>query len=652
MPAPSTQCLRRRPGAFAVGLVPAHGPVPAPTNNVSAPWHALGMESKAVVETLEAVEASVTALAALVRRGANDLGSAGANPLRDQADACLDSMAEVARVEARMAALKVHLAAGYADAAIAMAPPALSPHEHAAQDMAMTAEVACVLTVSERTAGALLSEARTLTTVLPLTLSALQAGSISWQHARVMVDETANLDRAGAAGMEAHFLDEQAPTPARGCPAGELVPARFRAKARTWRERHHPVSIEKRHSRSAADRRVEYTPDRDGMAWLSAYLPAGQAAGIWDRTTTAARALQGPEEARTLAQLRADISATWLLTAGLERTPSGSAEGSMGGTLDGDTLEDSALAGQPPFSEVPSPAAQVLITVPVLSLLGLTEEPAMLDGYGPIPPSMGRALVADGASSFLRVLTDPRDGAPLEIGRTSYRIPKTLRQWLRLRDGKCPFPGCNNHSLDNDADHLFAWADGGSTGISNLGQPCPKHHRLRHTTAWTPTAASASNPPGWTSPTGRNYPSEQPDWEPPRWPSHISAMVNNPGPGMPGMPGIPGMPGMPGKIDKNLALGAPAQFDNNLAFGMPGMPRMPGMPGTPGTPGRFDNNPALGTPGTPGTPGMDGDGDVVTIEDLLTEDLLTEVELADRPVAEDPFRDWALFLSSEASAAV
>lgn len=297
----------------------------------------------------------------------------------------------------------------------------------------MTAEIACALTVSERTAGSLLSEAHTLTTALPLTLSALQAGSISWQHARVMIDEAANLDAGGAAGMEAHFLDQEAPTSARGCPVGDLAPARFRAKARIWRERHHPVSIEKRHARSVVDRRVEYTPDRDGMAWLSAYLPAGQAAGIWDRITTAARALQGAEEARTLAQLRADVAATWLLTAGLEQTPSGIAKGSDDGALEDGLLHgvlEGGPASHPSFIDVPSPAAQVLITVPVLSLLGLTEEPAMLDGYGPIPPSMGRALVADGASSFLRVLTDPRDGAPLEIGRTSYRIPKTLRQWL------------------------------------------------------------------------------------------------------------------------------------------------------------------------------------------------------------------------------
>ena len=234
--------------------------------------------------------------------------------MRDLADACLDGLAGVARLEARTAALKVRLAADYVQAARALAPPAASPQERTFQEMALVAEVACVLTVSERTAGALLAESQALTAALPLTLAALQAGTISWQHARIIVDETTGLDPAGAAALEAHFLDPAAPDPARGCPAGDLVPGRFRAKARTWRERHHPASIEDRHTKSAADRRVEYSPDRDGMAWLSAYLPADTAAGIWDRTTAAARALQGPDEARTLTQLRADITATWLLT--------------------------------------------------------------------------------------------------------------------------------------------------------------------------------------------------------------------------------------------------------------------------------------------------------------------------------------------------
>ena len=406
----------------------------------------------------------------------------------------------MARVEARFAALKVLVAAAYVRATDALAAPAVALQDAKCQEMAVTAEVACVLTVGAGTAGAFLGDCLALTNRLPLTLKALQAGTVSWAHARVMVDETASLDPAGAGALEAHFLDPDAPNPARGCPAGDLVPYRFRAKARTWRERHRPDSIEKRHAKSAKDRRVEFRPDSDGMAWFSAYLPADTAAGIWERTTTAARALQGPDETRTLTQLRADVAAILLLNTGTD------------GNVNGN-VNVNGLAG-----DVPVPRAQVLITVPVLSLLGATEEPAMLDGYGPIPPSMARRLVADGADSFYRVLVDPRDGAPLEIGRKSYRIPRAMRAWLRMRDGKCPFPGCSNTSLDTEADHLLAWHHGGTTGISNLGQPCPKHHKLRHTSGWKPTPATKTEPPGWTSPAGRHYTSEHQDWEPPRWP--------------------------------------------------------------------------------------------------------------------------------------
>ncbi|MCB5275769.1 hypothetical protein BJG92_03322 [Arthrobacter sp. SO5] len=487
-----------------------------------------------------AVAASAAALSA-----SSEAGLDGADPLRDLADACLNGLAGVARLEAGVAALKVRLAADYVRAATALASPAASPQECTVREMAVVAEVACVLTVSERTAGAFLSDCQTLSMALPLTLGALQAGTVSWQHARIMVDETNNLDRAGAAALEAHFLDPAAPDPARGCPAGELVPGRFRAKARTWRERHHPASIETRHTRCAADRRVEFVPDRDGMAWLNAYLPADAAAGIWERTTAAARALQGPEEARTLTQLRADVAATWLLTgngtaAGTRVGTPGRIAGGLAGGLAGGGTGMAGLAGG-----VPSPRAQVLVTVPVMSLLGVTDEPAMLDGYGPIPPSMARRLIAEGADSFYRVLTDPRDGAPLEIGRSSYRLTKAQRQWLRLRDGKCPFPGCNNPTLDNEADHLLAWAEGGTTGIANLGQPCPKHHRLKHGSAWTPAGASKDDPPGWTSPSGRYYPSEHQDWEPPHWPLDVPATDEGADDGLPADPGRDPELGMP-----------------------------------------------------------------------------------------------------------
>ncbi|WP_242633317.1 HNH endonuclease signature motif containing protein [Arthrobacter sp. S39] len=516
----------------------------------------------------------MAALAVLAERSERRSGSTGTDPLRDRADACLEGLEETARMEAMLAARKVRFAAGFANATRAMSAPDEQPHQRLAREMGVVAEVACALTVSERSASALLAQSHELTTTLPLTQAALEQGLVSWQHARVMVDEAASLNPAGAAALEAHFLDPEAPNPAT-CPVGNMVPARFRHKARTWRERHHPVSIEKRHAKSFLDRRLEYAPDRDGMAWLSAYLPADQAAGIWNGITATARALQSRTEGRTLTQLRADVAAKVLLSAGFTTTSNpmdGSTEaaagsrtglattrtstrpsddGVAGGVPVTDGVDD-AVAGGIPVTDgiddavpglvpapggvdsgrVPSPAAQVLVTVPVFALMGLTDEPADLDGYGPIPASMARKLVADRASSFRRVLIDPRNGAPLEIGRESYRIPPAMRRWLRLRDGRCSFPGCSNHSLDNEADHILAWADGGTTGISNLGSLCRKHHRLKHSTAWTPTNASTNEPPGWISPTGRRYQSEHQDWEPPHWPAQIQDLLRDYGAGV------------------------------------------------------------------------------------------------------------------------
>ncbi|CAN7151209.1 DUF222 domain-containing protein [Pseudarthrobacter oxydans] len=489
------------------------------------------MEGNPVVVEAEAfVDASVAAFTAVLS-GAAVAGTAGSgtdvsglggvepgagglgdDPLQRVADNALDVLAGVARSEAKLAAVKARAVQVLAAATSVLNGPPSSPQEATAQDRSLVAEVGCALVIGDRAAGALLAESHALATALPRTLAALGSGTISWQHAREMVNQTVGLDRAGAAALEAHFLDPDTPRPAGAATIGEMPAYRFKAKARTWRERHHPESLEKRHTKAAADRRVEYRPDQDGMAWLSACLPADQAMAGWNRLNALSRAAQGPTEPRTLTQLSADHFAQAILTSG---TNASIGDGAGIGT----DLTPSSIR------------AQVLVTVPVVSLMGVTDEPAMLDGYGPIPASMARDLVANGADSFYRVLVDPRDGAPLEIGRSSYRVTKAMRNWLRLRDGQCPFPGCSNPSLDNEADHLLAWHHGGTTGISNLGQPCPKHHKLRHTSGWTPTPATKNQPPGWTSPTGRHYTSEHQDWEPPHWPeSALSAMPARLGP--------------------------------------------------------------------------------------------------------------------------
>jgi hypothetical protein len=123
---------------------------------------------------------------------------------------------------------------------------------------------------------------------------------------------------------------------------------------------------------------------------------------------------------------------------------------------------------------------RVLVTVPVLTLLGHTDEPAELDGYGPIDADTARRLAAH-APSFQRILTHPETGAYLSYGRTRYRVPADLAGYLRVRDGGCRFPGCGRRATGCDLDHSQPWWPDGQTRHDNLAHLCRKHHRLKHT---------------------------------------------------------------------------------------------------------------------------------------------------------------------------
>lgn len=145
----------------------------------------------------------------------------------------------------------------------------------------------------------------------------------------------------------------------------------------------------------------------------------------------------------------------------------------------------------------------VTITVPVLSLLGLSAEPAVIDGYGPIDPATASTLVGS-ATSFTRVLTDPVTGRYECVDPTRYRLSEKLKREIRLRDMTCDFPDCDEPAWHCEVDHIVAWNDGGLSTPENLMCLCRKHHTIKHTTRWTPRRQS-DGAMSWTSPTGRSY---------------------------------------------------------------------------------------------------------------------------------------------------
>ena len=325
------------------------------------------------------------------------------------------------------------------------------------------AEVSCALRIPERTVERLFGEARMLVRDLPRTLSALSAGEISYRHAQVLVDHGSGLTPVELTTFERLAV----PT------AQTTTVTAFDRVARKLRESLDPSTLEVRAAEAVEARAASLAHGRDGMSYLTLHLSAPDATAIWARATERSSRLRKAGDARTLTQLRVDVMRDALLT--------GTYEASGGRDVRPD----------------------VFITVPVLSLLGLSDQPASLEGYGPIAISTARELAAH-APSFVRILTHPETGAVLSVGKNRYSPPSDMKNALRVRDGTCSLPTCSQPASRCDIDHTIDWAKGGTTSVNNLAFLCRGHHTLKHASAWSPSQAGGGVMT-WRSPAGKTY---------------------------------------------------------------------------------------------------------------------------------------------------
>ncbi|MCU1440167.1 MAG: hypothetical protein JWP85_1164 [Rhodoglobus sp.] len=344
---------------------------------------------------------------------------------------------------------------------IYVGPHALSSNREHVEfaERAAIADLAVRLSVSENTIRAFDAQATTMIMRTPRTWSAFRGGQVSPANARVVAELAATLPDDDAVLKQ---FDDAVTTPAR-----DLAPARFSTRARGIRERLHAEAASERHARRVDDRRVRFTPDVDGMAWIEAFVPGDVATRLMAHLDATAFALaSNPAEERTMDQLRTDELCKLLLG-------------------DGTSTRVGVRVG---------------VVVPVMTLLGLSEEPAILDGYGPIDAATARRLTAE-APSFYRVLTHPITGTVLDLDRVTLRVPADMKRWLQLRDQVCTFPGCGRRAARCDLDHTVDRQFGGTTKVTNLSHLCRKHHRAKHMTRWK-VAQSRDGTIEWTSPTG------------------------------------------------------------------------------------------------------------------------------------------------------
>jgi len=341
-------------------------------------------------------------------------------------------------------------------------------------------EIAAALRLSSGTAQHRIDVARTLVNHLPNTCAALANGEISAAHASVIARESAEVIGKGLSAAAIAEIELKAISHAEF-----HTPVQVANKVRGTIAKLSPEIFEAAAEHARDCRKVTMYAEPDGMATIVALLPAADAQTVMLAIDALARqeseinggdvSISPLDDERTLDMKRADA-----LT-------------SLAATFLAQNLDSYKPHRRP---------VTVNLTIDLPTLLGLSENPGILAGYGAIPASVARELAADG--KWKRFVTDPISGELLNLGRETYEPSQALIDFLTARDRTCRFPGCRQPARVSDIDHAKSWDSGGETSISNLGVLCRRHHRMKTHGGWELISESDGSCT-WTSPTGKIY---------------------------------------------------------------------------------------------------------------------------------------------------
>ena len=183
-------------------------------------------------------------------------------------------------------------------------------------------------------------------------------------------------------------------------------------------------------------------PGADGMAWLTAHLPAATAAAAYGHLDALARTLP------THIQVHGGV--------------------------------EGAVATDP--RSMDAKRADVLT-----SLL------------------LGAAVTPEGTLTGALAVDQPcpgRDAHDL-LGPGPYEPPERLKNLLRVRHRTCVFPGCTRPSRACELDHTVPYP-AGPTCACNMAPLCVHHHHLKHQAAGWQLANHGNGHLTWTTPTGQH----------------------------------------------------------------------------------------------------------------------------------------------------
>jgi hypothetical protein len=126
-----------------------------------------------------------------------------------------------------------------------------------------------------------------------------------------------------------------------------------------------------------------------------------------------------------------------------------------------------------------------------------------LDWVGQIPNAVARRIACD--AEFFRIVLDPRNGLPLDVGSAYRIVPPWIRKAVLARDRRCRWPGCDAPRAWLDIHHVLPWAIYHRTTADECLALCRFHHVRVHECGWTLDFDATTGQVSVTRPDGRPY---------------------------------------------------------------------------------------------------------------------------------------------------
>jgi hypothetical protein len=315
------------------------------------------------------------------------------------------------------------------------------PEERVGRGVA--AQVGLARRVSPHQAARYLGWATVLVTELPHTFAQLAAGRVSERRAETVARETIWLSREHRLTVDAEL----------GPQLESLGDKRVEAEARRIGYRLDPHGFVARRARAENERRVWLRPAPEAMVHLTALLPVAQGVACYAALTRAADTTFSDQRGR--------------------------------GQIMADTLVE-RLTGQTAAPDVP---ISINLIITDQALLDGGNEPAIIDGHGPIPAQLARELVTtpsdDTAIWLRRLYTNPESGQLIAMESKQRYFPPGQRHFIRLRDQYCRTPYCG--APIRHTDHIQPAAEDGPTTVANGQGYCEACNHTKQAPSWKTT---------------------------------------------------------------------------------------------------------------------------------------------------------------------